>query len=393
LTSYPNIAKLVIEKEKLTMKKWSYVLACTLALIMVGCNLPGSGGATQSSPEAAFTQAAQTVAAELKRVAQLASPTPNVTATPTNTLQPSPTNTPQGAATNTPNPCLLVGYSAATIDQTVPDNTIMAPGQVFVKTWRLTNAGTCTWNSSYQLVFDHGDGMGVSSGYAQTLTAGTVAPGQSVDVSVTLTAPADPGTYTGYWRFRDPNGIYFGIGGAAPWVVKIKVANATTVTLLPAAPGVESGTIREGGGPFPDFTVGESNADMTKTVQTFLSYNISGIPANATITEVKINFVNKSTEGNPFGLGVMNGYVTNYGDTLEPADFVSGFPPGNTVDWGSLAAFDTAEVSPEMKAALQARLGSSRLQLRLQFAGSNGDAVKDRITFTDPGLIVTYTTP
>ena len=375
------------------MKNLFFAFSLMLMLVLVGCNLPAGGQATPSSPDAVFTQAAETVAAELTRVGLLASPTPNFTATPTNTLQPSPTNTPLLTPTNTPNPCLLVGYTSATIDQTIPDNTIMAPGQVFVKTWRLTNVGTCTWNSSYQLVFDHGDGMGVSTGYSQTLTAGSVAPAQSVDVSVTLTAPAAPGTYTGYWRFRDPNGVYFGLGGSSPWVVKIKVVSATTVTLLPADPGTESGTINASLGPFPDFTVGESNADITKTVQAFLSYDISGIPANATIMEVKINFVNKSTEGNPFGLGVLNGYVTNYGPTLDPADFVAGFPPGNTVDWGSIAAFDSAEVSPELKTALQARVGSSRLQLRLQFAGSNGDATKDRITFTDPGLIVTYTTP
>ena len=375
------------------MKNLFFAFSLMLMLVLVGCNLPAGGQATPSSPDAVFTQAAETVAAELTRVGLLASPTPNFTATPTNTLQPSPTNTPLLTPTNTPNPCLLVGYTSATIDQTIPDNTIMAPGQVFVKTWRLTNVGTCTWNSSYQLVFDHGDGMGVSTGYSQTLTAGSVAPAQSVDVSVTLTAPAAPGTYTGYWRFRDPNGVYFGLGGSSPWVVKIKVVSATTVTLLPADPGTESGTINASLGPFPDFTVGESNADITKTVQAFLSYDISGIPANATIMEVKINFVNKSTEGNPFGLGVLNGYVTNYGPTLDPADFVAGFPSGNTVDWGSIAAFNSAEVSPELKTALQARVGSSRLQLRLQFAGSNGDATKDRITFTDPGLIVTYTTP
>ena len=89
----------------------------------------------------------------------------------------------------------------------------------------------------------------------------------------------------------------------------------------------------------------------------------------------------------------MNGYVTNYGDTLTTADFVPGFPPGNTVDWGSTTPLDRLDVSPELLAALQLKLGHTRLQLRLQFAGSNGDAVKDRITFNDPRLIVTYIKP
>ena len=41
-------------------------------------------------------------------------------------------------------------------DVTIPDNTVMAPGQTFRKTWRIQNAGSCAWNSGYQLVFSGG---------------------------------------------------------------------------------------------------------------------------------------------------------------------------------------------------------------------------------------------
>jgi hypothetical protein len=380
------------------MKKISFLFAAIMILVLVACNLPSSGvQPTASSPDAAYTQAAQTVAAELTRIAENSSPTPNIpseTPQPTSTSTPAPTNTPIVTATNTPLPCLMVGYNKATIDQTIPDNTIMSPGQVFTKTWRLINLGTCTWNSSYQLVFDHGDGMGVPAGYAQTLTSGSVSPGKSVDVSVTLTAPSAPGTYTGYWRFRDPNMIYFGIGGAGAWVVKIKVVNSVTVTLGPVGAGTVSGTIGASEGPFPDFSVGESNSDITKAVEAFLTYDISSIPNNATITEVKTDFSDYDPPvGNPFGLGVLNGYVANYGPTLEPSDFVTGFPPGNILDWGSTNALNNIEASTELKAAIQSKLGTGKFQLRLQFSGSNGDAVKDRITFTNPSLIIKYVTP
>jgi hypothetical protein len=98
----------------------------------------------------------------------------------------------------------------------------MTPGQVFTKTWRLKNIGTCSWNSSYMLVFDHGDGLGVTAGYTQSLTAGVVNNGQSVDLTVNMTAPASSGTYTGYWRLRDPGGVLFGIDTATQWfIVKI----------------------------------------------------------------------------------------------------------------------------------------------------------------------------
>jgi hypothetical protein len=377
------------------MKKPFFLLALMLIFVLVACNLPSTGRQpTPSSPQEAYTQAAQTVAAELTQIAQDASPTasiPTNTSIPTSTFTPQPTNTPLSTPTNTPIPCLMVGFKSSTIDVTIPDNTVMSSGQVFTKTWRLINLGTCTWNSSYQLVFDHGDGMGVTSGYAQTLTAGSVTPGQTADVSVTLTAPSTPGTYTGYWRFRDPNAIYFGIGGAGTWIVKIKVVNAVTVTLTPIA--AESGSIRADAGPFPDYTVGESSADITKMVETFLSYDISSIPTNAKIMEVKTDFSVNTTEGNPFGLGVLNGYLTDYGSTFDTTDFYTGSLAGNIVDWGSTSALNNIEASPEIKAAIQSKLGTHRLQFRLQFPGSNNDATRDRLTFTNPSLVIKYVTP
>jgi Ig-like domain from next to BRCA1 gene len=374
------------------MKILSFGITLTLFSALVGCNLPG-GQVTPSSPDAVYTQAAETVAAELTRVALLASPTPNI---PTNTLIPTststlaPTNTPVFTSTNTPIPCNLGSFVT---DVTYPDNTIVAPNQVIVKTWRIKNNGSCSWNSSYLLIFDHQDGMGVNSGYTQPLTIGIVNPGQDVDLTVNLTAPATPGTYTGYWRMRDPGGVLFGITPAGgTFLVKIKVVASNSITLVPVTG--ESGTICSDTGLFPDYTAGESNADITQACQMFLSFDISSIPVKTTITEVKINFKDYTITGNPFGsLGVLNGYLTNYGSTLESADFVTGFPSGNTVDWGSVSPLNTIEVSPELKAALQSKVGSSRFQMRMQFAGSNGDAIKDRITFNNPSLIVTYSTP
>lgn len=376
------------------MKKLPCILLSILVIVLVGCNLRTVGGQETQQPEAIFTQAAQTVAAELTRVALLPSPTTNVPIVPTSTFTPIPTNTTVYTPTNTPIPCNLATFNPATIDMTVPDYTSMIPNQVFSKTWRIRNAGTCSWNSSYLLIFDHGDGIGITSGYTQQLTTGIVNPGQEVDLTVSLKAPAATGTYTGYWRLRDPGGVPFGLTPAAgTFVVIIKVTSPpTTITLNPAA--IESGTIRSDAGPWPDFTAGESNADITRTCQAFLSYDISSIPTNATITEVKFDFTAYTITGNPFGsLGVLNAYATSYGLTLEPGDFVAGFPSGNIADWGSAVALNNLEASPDLKNNLQSKLGTSRLQLRLQFAASNLDAVKDRITFTNPRLIVTYSTP
>jgi hypothetical protein len=370
------------------------IISLIILALAAACSLPGNvSPSTQIPPEAVFTQAAQTVAAELTRVANLASPTNPAPSVPTSTNTPIPTNTLINTPTNTPIPCNLATWDPATIDVTIPDNTKMAPIQAFSKTWRIQNIGTCSWNSSYLLIFDHGDGMGVTAGYTQQLTPGVVNPGNWVDLTVNnLKAPAGTGTYTGYWRLRDPNGVIFGITPAAgTFVVKIMVVATTTITLPPKVG--ESGTIRSDAGPFPDYTVGESNADITRTTEVFLSYDISGIPSTATITQVKPDFSAYTTEGNPFGLGVLNGYVTDYGLTLEPSDFVASYTPGNIVDWGSTTALNNVEASPELKTTLSSKLGTARLQLRLQFSGSNMDAVKDRLTFTNPSLIITYTTP
>lgn len=371
-----------------------YFSALVIILILVACNMPSNVQPTSTSPDAAFTQAAQTVAAELTRIAGQATPTSSVptdTPVPTNTFTLPPTNTPVSTATKTPIPCLMVGFNSATIDVTVPDNTIMAPGQTFVKTWRLINLGTCTWNSSYQLVFDHGDSLGLPDNYAQTLTSGSVAPGQTVDVSVSLTAPSASKTYTGYWRFRDPNGILFGIGGSGAWVVKIQVVNATTVALTPEA--TLSGSIRSDGTMAPELNVGEWATDNTKTYELFLSYDISGIPSNATITEVKTDLQDYISSGNPFSLGVLNGYTANYGNTLEASDYVAGFPSGNIIDWGSTTALNKIEASATLLKALQAKVGTNHFQLRMQFVGYSNNSTTDLLTFAHPTLRIMYTVP
>jgi hypothetical protein len=377
------------------MKRVSYLVPIALMIILAGCNLPSPVRVETPSPETVYTQAAETVAAELTRVALNASPTSTTTLEPTITFTPSPTNTTASTPTNTPIPCNLGTWDPATIDVTVTDYTVMVPNQLFAKTWRIQNVGSCSWNSSYLLIFDHGDNLGIPAGYTQQLTTGVVNPNQEVDLTVNMKAPATQGTYTAYWRMKDPGGVPFGItpsGGT--FAVRIVVsAPPTSVTLYPAAPGSESGTIRSDAGPFPDFTIGESNVDITKITQAFLSYNISGIPAGATIVDVKTDFHDYTIMGNPFGLGVLNAYVANYGPTLDITDFVSTYPSGNIADWGSTSALNNIESSTLLKNSLQSSLGTSRFQLRLQFPGSNLDAVKDRLTLTNPALIVIYTAP
>jgi hypothetical protein len=62
-----------------------------------------------------------------------------------------------------------------------------------------------------------------------------VDPGQTIDISIDLIAPAIPGTYKGIWLFEDNNGRQFGLGASANgqiWV-QVKVAAGPTSTQTP----------------------------------------------------------------------------------------------------------------------------------------------------------------
>src|SRR4030042_441614 len=71
------------------------------------------------------------------------------------------TPTAQVSATSAPVPTTSGADRAIYVaDVTIPDGTVIAPGAAFVKTWKLQNAGTTTWTTSYSLVFIRGDHMG-----------------------------------------------------------------------------------------------------------------------------------------------------------------------------------------------------------------------------------------
>ena len=154
--------------------------------------------------------------------------------TPT-TPPPTFTGTPATATpTRTPGPITVTVPPSAcdraqfVRDVSIPDGTVLAPGATFTKTWRLRNVGTCAWNTNYQLVFFSGEQMGAASSAAFPQN---VAVGQTVDISINMTAPATAGSYRGYWMFKNANGQLFGIGpqGNRPWWVDIRVSG-TPVT-------------------------------------------------------------------------------------------------------------------------------------------------------------------
>ncbi|MEJ5314000.1 MAG: NBR1-Ig-like domain-containing protein [Anaerolinea sp.] len=152
-------------------------------------------------------------------------PLPTSTLPPTQTPLPSftpfPTFTP--IPTATPVPCNRAGFVA---DVTIPDGTIIPPGATFTKVWRLKNNGTCTWNTNYSVVFSGGDRMG---GASPTPLTANVAPGETIDISITFTAPTTEGKYRSNWKLRAADGTEFGLGSRnSAFYVDIEVKSGTS---------------------------------------------------------------------------------------------------------------------------------------------------------------------
>ncbi|HEX5840296.1 MAG TPA: NBR1-Ig-like domain-containing protein, partial [Anaerolineales bacterium] len=152
-------------------------------------------------------------------------PTSTATATATATGTPA-TATPTSTGTVAPSACDRAQFVIGG-DVTIPDGTVMNPGQTFRKTWRLKNVGTCAWTTSYQIVYYSGERM---NGPMSAAFPANVPVGATYDFSLDLTAPTTPGSYRGYWMFKNANGALFGIGAQAnkPWWVDIRVSGTTT---------------------------------------------------------------------------------------------------------------------------------------------------------------------
>jgi len=215
----------------------SILATLVFGLILSAC---ASTAVTPTAPDqdAIYTAAAQTLAFDMTmnagntavaRLTEMAfSPSP---APPSATFTPEPSATPEPPSPTPPPPSPTItstrcDWAEFVGDVSVRDNEGFPPGVEFTKTWRLRNIGSCTWTSEYYLVFGGGDGIG---GNPLNPLPGIVRPGETVDLSIDLRAPATPGSYRGNWLLRNPDGVAFGIGPNAQdtfWV-QIQVQDLT----------------------------------------------------------------------------------------------------------------------------------------------------------------------
>jgi hypothetical protein len=348
----------------------SIVLA--LALALSACNLPSNAPET---PNAAATFVAQTVQAQLT----LSAPKPV-----TNTV-PAPVITTVAPPTVVPPTAVIIPTSTSTCDiaqfiadVTYTDGTLVTPGQAFTKTWRIKNVGTCSWTPSYAVVFSSGNSM---NGPATQALGGNVNPGQTVDISVNLTAPTTPGEVTSYWKLRNAAGVLF-----TQFYVKVVVQSPPTATntLPPAvaqvvlnAVGGESGTVYEPAAAqgIPS-TILAGDTGSNHIARGYMSFDISSLTGK-TITGASLNLSSCSTAQNPFAslAGIWVGEL-QYPLPLDQSDY-------DLAGTGVLLLNSVPGSAIDVKSLVQTRVteGKARFQVRLHPAGpTDGDGQADYIT-------------
>lgn len=187
-------------------------LTLTLAVILACSPFAAPTPQPAATLNALYTAAAQTLSGmSTQAVATQFSPTPTLSLS-------VPTASPVVFETYTPVPPLSpvpvsrCDAAAFVTDVTYPDGSNVTLGGTFTKIWRLKNVGTCTWTTSYALVYMNGERF---AGPAAVGMPTNVGPGQTVDLAVNLTAPNASGHYRGYWKLRNASNVVFGIGTGA----------------------------------------------------------------------------------------------------------------------------------------------------------------------------------
>ncbi len=117
-------------------------------------------------------------------------------------------------------------------DVTILDNTAIAPGTTFTKTWRVRNDGNCTWGPGltlHGLSFVYGAQLGAPT---EVPLAQNVPPGSTFDVSIAMIAPDDPGLYRSEWLFHIADGPLLGVGAdrQTPLAAQIIVGTVDTLS-------------------------------------------------------------------------------------------------------------------------------------------------------------------
>lgn len=354
------------------------LLVVSTALLLGACtgSEPSVEGLQFTAEAIAETMVAARISATSRAAEPTATPTPeDATRTPTPS-GPTPTQADDG-------PCLAVSLS----DETVPDDSVLQPGESFQKGWVLTNVGGCTWTEDYDLVFHHGNAMGATE---VTPLAGWVAPGQSVTLTLDMVAPTEPGSHIGFWSLRSPDGGIFGPSANGTFWVRITVPGATPTSQGRSFGWSGAGAAASNGDLDGEPRIGDDTANVGW--QGFLTFAFGNLSDEATVTGVALYITDDYIySSDPFGsLGCMNVYLSFHG-AVDAGDYdnYSGSPLWRFCSLGDLTGA-AVYGSSEAVTAVQNALPSGVIQFSFVFDNAtDSDGIADHI-IVDPFLAISY---
>ena len=212
------------------------LMSCLLGL--AACSSPTPTIAPTLDLNPFRTEVASTVFAQVTQDLAL---TPSITPFPTDAPTSTATSTPIQATTISTSPSLTATLPILTlaptialpdraqwVSQSVPDDTVFAPGETFTMTWELKNVGASTWTAAYLLRYFSGDLFGAPK---EVVLGQQVLPGATIAISLKMKAPAAPGKYRSDWVLSNETRSNF----KDPVFLKITVALPPTATRAPTA--------------------------------------------------------------------------------------------------------------------------------------------------------------
>jgi len=212
----------------LKMKSTLVIMALLGLTLLAACSSATPTVAPTADLGSVRTEAAATVLAQVTQELALTpseTPLPTATAIPQATNTPGPTQAPSATATASGTAAVTETAAAVTdnkakyVSQSVTDGTIFQPGETFTMTWRIQNVGVTTWKPTYMLRFYSGNNFGAPN---EIPIDKEVPPGQTLDITLDMTAPTTPGEYRSDWvmstdargNFKEP--VYLLITVPAP---------------------------------------------------------------------------------------------------------------------------------------------------------------------------------
>ncbi len=271
----PAQERLPVRFSWITVVVWLLVAAGSIFLLWQLINRLSARSLPISTATPNQTQVYQTIAALLTPIGTGTAEALTHTSTPSpspNPIQVTIIPRPSQATTTPPLPGSPTSVSTVPcdraaagnpIDISIPDDSLISPGQSFIKTWKLVNSGSCTWTIAYSANFFYGDRMQAAESVALNEM---VLPEQSVEISIDMVAPEQAGVYQGNWMLSNPSGVLFGIGpnGDSPFWVRIVVPENPSSTATQGTPSTPGPTATQGTPASPSPT-GSATATPTST--------------------------------------------------------------------------------------------------------------------------------